>query len=494
MGRATLLAIPMLYVVYVGIALLSSTLPAQAAEPTTEVQVVKYASDGTTILDNTTVTCGWMEANLPVQGDGVTHYFHQGPMFGDMFEEDPWDVNETTNIEGRDFGAVKGTDVRDLCELVDGMSPGERIMIRASDGFKKHFGYANVYDPEPRQGPMVMTWWRADDGYVPDYSTGMRLVFFADDHVFGHWDMHECIAPEYWYNYTDRDGGHPSSGGLSVKNVDEIAIYSMMDPPELRSIEVSPASLTPDVGYEQQFMAAGYNQYGDEIPGIVFTWTSSDETVGTIEDTGLFAALAAGGTAITARNGSVTGTADVTVTSPAPASTPTQTPTPGPTPTPTPVLTTVTVSPARATLNVGETQQFTAAAYDQDDREIPGVDFVWTSGNATVGTVNRAGVFAAVSAGKAVVRAGAGGVAGVADVIVASTEPAPTETPTAVLSTPTPASTRSPSPALSLHSPPNSPSGTPPKLKPTPESPGFGGLLVVVVVVAVSGIIRRRVV
>jgi hypothetical protein len=125
MGRATLLAIPMLCV---GIALLFLTLPAQAA--TTEVYMVKYASDETTILDNTTVTYEWMEANLPVQGDGVAHYFHQGPIFGDMFEEDPWDVNETTNIESRDFGAVKGTDVRDLCELVGGMSPGERVMIR----------------------------------------------------------------------------------------------------------------------------------------------------------------------------------------------------------------------------------------------------------------------------------------------------------------------------------------------------------------------------
>ena len=478
----------------VGIALLSLTLPAQAA--TTEVRVVKYASDEATVLNETTVTYGWMEANLPVQGDGMAHYFHQGPMFGEKFENDPWDVNETTNIESRDFGAVKGTDIKDLCELVGGMSPGEKIMIRASDGFRKYFGYANVYDPEPRQGPMVLTWWRADDGYIPDYPTGMRLVFFADDHVFGHWDMHECIAPEYWYNYTDRDGGHPSSGGLSVKNVGEIAIYSMMDPPEPHSIEVSPASVTLDIGGEQQFVADAYDQYDDGMPDIVFTWTSSSETVGTVDGAGLFTAIAAGVTTITANDDGVTGSASVTVTSPAP------TPTPSPSPAPAPVLTVITVSPARAALNVGETQQFTAAAYDQDHREMRDIDLEWTGGDETVGTVNRAGVFAAIAAGETVVRAGAGGVAGVADVTVTGPEPAstPTYTPTP---TPTPVPTSAPasaetSPAdetpVSAATPP---SATPPAPKATPESsgfksPGFGGLLAITGMLAVAYAVKQR--
>jgi uncharacterized protein YjdB len=480
MGRATLLAISMLCV---GIALLSSTLPAQAA--TTEVRVVKYASDETTVLNETTVAYSWMEANLPVQGDGVTHYYHQGPIFGELFESDPWDVNETTNIESRDFGAVKGTDVRDLCELVDGMSPGEKIMIRASDGFRKYFGYANVYDPEPRQGPMVLAWWRADDGCVPDYSTGMRLVFFSDDHVFGHWDMHECIDPAYWYNYTDSDGGHPSSGGLSVKNVDEIAIYSMMDPPELRSIEVSPTSVTLDIDDEQQFTAAGYDQYDDEMPGIVVTWTSSSETVGTVDETGLFTAIAAGETTITAEGEGVTGSASVAVTSPAPM------PTPTPSPTPAPVMTTITVSPARAALSVGETQQFTAAAYDQDNREMWDIDLEWTSGNETVGTIGAMGIFTAITAGDATITAKDEGVTGTAEVTVSSIEmvptPAPYEVQTEAQPTPTCTTSLSPSPALQ-------PAPTSPVPKATPESPGFGGLFVAIGVVAVAAAyaVKRR--
>ncbi|MDG6257091.1 MAG: argininosuccinate synthase, partial [Methanomicrobiaceae archaeon] len=48
---------------------------APAAAATTEVHVVKYANDGTTVLAETTVDYTWMEANLPVYGDGVTHYY-----------------------------------------------------------------------------------------------------------------------------------------------------------------------------------------------------------------------------------------------------------------------------------------------------------------------------------------------------------------------------------------------------------------------------------
>ena len=198
--------------------------PVYAADSTTSVHIITYASDGATVLNETNVTYQWMEANLTVYGDGVTVYYQQGP----VFEGNAWDPDETTNFKSR--GAVKGTNIRDLCDLVGGMSPGNEIKISAVDGFNKRFNYTNVYEPQSRQGPLVLTWWRAGEGYVTNYSSGMHLVFFADNstnsehkHVFGNWDMHECLAPEYRYNYS---GSYPSSSGLSVKWIDEIAIYS----------------------------------------------------------------------------------------------------------------------------------------------------------------------------------------------------------------------------------------------------------------------------
>ncbi len=204
--------------------LVCATCPVHA-DPTTEVHVIKYAEDGT-ILNETTVSYQWMEENLPVYGDGVAHYYHQGP----VFEGEKWDKNETKNL--KDKGAVKGTDVKDLCDLVGGMSPGDEVMIHASDGYHVEFGYANVYEPQPGQGPIVLCWYCGEDtevgerqgeGYPPEYFTGMRLVFFADDHVFGIWDMHEYLPEKCQHFYGDM---YPSTNGLSVKWVDEIRIYT----------------------------------------------------------------------------------------------------------------------------------------------------------------------------------------------------------------------------------------------------------------------------
>ena len=98
------------------IAISITLLPsAQAAGATSSLHIVKYDQGGTKVLSEKTVTYQWMERNLPVQGDGNTHYYLQGP----VFEGDMWDPQETTNF--KDKGAVKGTDIKDICELVGGM-------------------------------------------------------------------------------------------------------------------------------------------------------------------------------------------------------------------------------------------------------------------------------------------------------------------------------------------------------------------------------------
>jgi hypothetical protein len=217
------------------LAIVITLIPADAAlatSPTTSITIIKYDTDRTTILDEQTVTWEWMKDNLPVQGDGVTHYYHQGPSFD---SENLWDPDETISVDSRDFGAVLGTDVKDLCNLVEGgASSGDTIKIKASDGFSKWFDYEDVYTPEPAQGKLAITWYttgNGEDGYVPDYASGMRLVFLAETvnaagkHVFGNWDMHETLAESRWYYFYDGDYW-PSSGGLSVKYVRYIEIYS----------------------------------------------------------------------------------------------------------------------------------------------------------------------------------------------------------------------------------------------------------------------------
>jgi hypothetical protein len=218
--------------------------PAQAAV-TTSVTVTKLANDGTTVLDHVTVTVAQMMAGspeLPIYGDGVTHYYFQGPTFDSA---NMWDPGEMVNIDSRDYGACKGNDVKDLCEMLPngGASPGDEIVIKASDGFTKTFDYEDAYTPEPAQGKMIITWYTtggADgiSGYVTDgsYSTGMRLIFFAETlnpdgkHVFGNWDMHETLGESRWHYYYSDGTMWPSSSGLSVKYVSDIIIYSSEEP------------------------------------------------------------------------------------------------------------------------------------------------------------------------------------------------------------------------------------------------------------------------
>jgi hypothetical protein len=216
--------------------LLCGLVSAVHAGPTTSIHVVKYAVDGTTIINETTLDYHQMEMNLPVQGDGKTHYYHQGPVFVDD-KEGQWDPRETTNF--KDMGAVKGTTVRDLCELAGGMSPGDEVMVKSGDGYHVEFPYANIYKPDPRQGAITVCWFNAEDplvgerqgtGFPPDYHVGMRLVILADNstnnagkHVFGNQDMREVMPAETVHLFENL---YPSTGGYTVKWVDEIRIFS----------------------------------------------------------------------------------------------------------------------------------------------------------------------------------------------------------------------------------------------------------------------------
>ncbi len=217
------------------ILLLAVCMVAPVMAATSSVEIRKYANDGTTILNQTTVNYSWMEANLPVLGDGVTHYYHQGPVFLDDPDPDTqaalrWNPEEDTNVQEKDMGAVKGTNLKDLCDLVGGMSPGEEVKILSSDGWNNRFAYENVYGYSSREGPIGICWFK--DGKYPgsEYSEGMRMVWFADNstnpwgiHAFGNWDWHEAADSQYWYYY---QGVYPTTTGISGQYVNRVYIYS----------------------------------------------------------------------------------------------------------------------------------------------------------------------------------------------------------------------------------------------------------------------------
>ncbi len=238
--------------------------PALAAG-TSSVRVVRYAADGVTVLEERTIDYTEMESQLPVQGDGSTTYYHQGPTFDD---DDLWDLGETQNLKSK--GAPKGTDLKDLCELVGGMSAGDTVRVTAIDGFSKTFDYENVYDPTARQGKIVVTWYSDRDGYVPTWSDGMLLVFFAEttnadgQHVFGNEDMRQTLPEDRWH-YFDV---YPSTNGYSIKNIDEIAISSTDEGEapgqQSAALNVSATVVLPEVGIS---LSRSSIDYGEVEPG-----------------------------------------------------------------------------------------------------------------------------------------------------------------------------------------------------------------------------------
>jgi DMSO/TMAO reductase YedYZ molybdopterin-dependent catalytic subunit len=194
----------------------------------TQLHIIKYAEDGTTILDEITVDYLWMEENLDVVGNGTTVYKFQAITFD---PDDLWDPEETCPTGFKIQNAVKGTRIKDLCDLVGGMGSGTEIKLIASDGYETLLPYSSIYaNPavQARQGDAILAWW-ADGQYVPDYGDGMRVFFTPEDTIYGQWDMHETLPENYWHWYYDSGSGiqYPSCAGLSAKWITTIKIYSV---------------------------------------------------------------------------------------------------------------------------------------------------------------------------------------------------------------------------------------------------------------------------
>jgi PKD repeat protein len=265
------------------LAALLIALPAAAAQ-TTSLSVVRYGWDNRTVAESVTVDIAWMEAHLPVMGDGVTPYYFQGPTFAPA---NLWDPAEAINVDSATIKineTIRGTAIRDLVDLVGGVHPGDEVQVRAADGFRKRFGYSNVETPLARQGPPVIAWWNARDGYA--WSSSMRLFFLADTssnpygrHIFGNEDMRQCMAQKYWH-YLSSDGiNYPSASGLSVATIAYIEVF-----PAPRALAMPGSDLAPtDTDGDGLYDDANGNGRADFADVVLYfdsmDWIGSNEPV-----------------------------------------------------------------------------------------------------------------------------------------------------------------------------------------------------------------------
>ena len=177
------------------------------------------------------------------------------------------------------------------------------------------------------------------------------------------------------------------------------ALTVLAPPPALAAILVTPAQPSIFIGGTQQFSAIGKDQYGNTMSGVTFTWSSSNPSVATISNEGLATGIAAGATTINASAQGIQGNGDI-LTVAKPAS----------------VLTRITATPATATVQAGNTVQFSVAGFDQFDNPMTGITFVWASSDSTIATVNglngeglNTGIATGIAAGNATITVSAGG-------------------------------------------------------------------------------------
>ncbi len=192
---------------------------------------------------------------------------------------------------------------------------------------------------------------------------------------------------------------------------DDAQVLFTPNPEAVATIEVTPATATlTAIGHTQQFTAVARNALGDVLPGVAFTWSSSDDAIAGIDPaTGLATAAANGTVTITAAADGITGTATLTVAQ---------------------VVASVVVTPADVTLTaVGQTAQSAAVARDANGFTVAGAALVWTTSDSTIATISQAGLATAVANGHATISATSGGVSGSAAVHVCIVPAAPPGTP-----------------------------------------------------------------
>src|SRR5438876_6640205 len=167
------------------------------------------------------------------------------------------------------------------------------------------------------------------------------------------------------------------------------------------SVTVTPATASLVVGGTVQLTATPKDANGNPLTGRTIVWSSSDNTIATVNGSGLITGAGAGGpVTITATSEGQSGTATVTVSLAPVAS--------------------VTVTPSSANVAITGTVQLTATPKDANGNPLTGRAISWSSSNNAIASVNGSGLVTGVAAGGPVtITATSEGQSGTASITVA---------------------------------------------------------------------------
>ena len=182
------------------------------------------------------------------------------------------------------------------------------------------------------------------------------------------------------------DGNHTATSSVTVTSS-----------PSVTSISISPSSVTLTLGSSTTFHATVYPTSSSQT----VTWSSSNTSVATIDQSGRVTTKGTGTTTIKASRNGVYGTATLTVKNS------------------TVHVSSVSISPTSATMSIGTSRQFSASVYPSNATN---KSVTWSTSNSSIATVNQSGYVTAKAAGSATiyVRASDGGYTASAHVTVRS--------------------------------------------------------------------------
>ena len=217
--------------------------------------------------------------------------------------------------------------------------------------------------------------------YTTTSGPGGELVRIQDTHYHVNWHTDEFgLNDASVYRISVRAGNNvllgyadvePAANGSGLKNIDSDEFMGLVDgrtlPIKFRietgvvgSIEVQPLEATLEPGGTQQYVAIVSDLHGNPMSADV-VWSSSNESVAAVDQSGLATAVGEGTAIITATAEFVSGSATLTVEAPEE-----------------PVVTSIALEPVEATLEPGGTQQYVATISDQHGNPMS-ADLTWST-------------------------------------------------------------------------------------------------------------------
>jgi uncharacterized protein YjdB len=170
-------------------------------------------------------------------------------------------------------------------------------------------------------------------------------------------------------------------------------------PVPVATVAVDPADASVGTGATLQLTATPRSAAGNPLTGRDVTWTTSDEAVATVSETGLVTGVSLGNATITATSEGQSGKAAVAVVAP---------------------VASMDVTPASAEVQAGQTLQLSATPRDAAGDPLTGRVVNWGSSDEAVAKVSATGLVTGVAAGSATITATSEGKSGSSAVTVTS--------------------------------------------------------------------------